>query len=103
MKYIFEEKSNSPTQKGKLPIDYFQICWYDMDKNQQCFDEDIIEPGVFNSNCLTYIDTDENEGDSDRTRIFVHHINKDVYELCLHKLTEEEYSKCNSFYGGRIK
>lgn len=87
---------------GKFPIDSIQLCWYDMnDENQGCYDEDTIIPDLFKGNCLTYIDTEENEGDSDRSRVFVHHINGDVYELRLHKLTKEQWSECSTFYGGK--
>lgn len=101
MKYIFNEKSESKYQMGKFPIDYIQLCWYDMEKGQKCYDEDTITPDIFKANFLTYIDTEENENDSDRTRIFVHHINGDVYELCLHKLTEEQWAERFTFYGGK--
>ena len=102
LKYIFD-KNDPNYPRGKFPIDHFQLCWYDMEKNQKCFDEDIIKPNEFKVNFYTYIDTDENEGDSDRSRVFVHHVNGDIYELRLHKLTKEQWSKCKKFYGGRDK
>lgn len=101
MKYIFNEKSNFQNQIGKYPIDYFHICWYDMEKGGDCYDEDDISPTTFGPSMFTYIDTEDNKDDSDRSRIFVHHINGDIYELCLHKLTEEQWAECSNFYGGR--
>ena len=103
MKYIFKEKSNSKYQKGENPIDYMHISWYDMNKNNKCYDEDWFDPKIFKSHdFMTYIDTEDNEGDSDRTRVFVHLKNGDIYELCLHKLTKEQWSECSDFYGGRV-
>jgi len=99
VKYIFKEKDDSPTQIGEMPIDYFQLCWYDMSKDQSCYDEDYITPRQFNIKLLTYIDTEEDKNDLDRTRLFLHHKDGDIYELCLHKIDKDKWSECSYFYG----
>ena len=101
MKYVFDERSKSKYQVGKYPIDYFQICWYDMYEGGRCYDEDVIMPNIFTSKFLTYLDTEDNKEDSIRTRIFAHHINGDIYEISLHKLTDKQWNECENFYGGK--
>ena len=99
MKYIFDDHSHS--QLGRNPIESFQICWYDMNKDGYCYEEDWCGPDHFCKTDIAYLDTDENEGCSDRIRMFVHHENGSIYELRLHKITDEAYEECHDFYGGR--
>lgn len=101
MKYIFKQNSKSEYQRGELPIENIHVCWYDMEEGNKCFDENWINPELFTSHILTYLDTEENEGDIDRSRIFIHHKNGDIYELRLHKLTKEQWAECSNFYGGK--
>jgi len=101
MKYLFKERSNSSTQKGEIPIDFLQLCWYDMNKDGKCYDEDYISPREFNIKHLMYIDTKEEEGCSEKIRLFVHHKQDGMYELCLHKLTQEQWEECDKFNGGK--
>ena len=66
-------------------VKYYQIAWYDMTKNGDCFDEDFIGPeGI--DRVMPYVETVEDENNSDRSRVFVHFDNNDVYELKLEKL-----------------
>ena len=97
MKYIFKEGK----VQGEYPIDYFRICWYDMEENESCYDETWVNPENFSSKYFTYIDTEEDEDCIDRSRIFAHHKNGDIYELRLHKLTKEQWQECSKFNGGR--
>lgn len=42
-------------------------------------------------------------GKSDRSRVFVHFDNDDVYELKLEKISKEQFEKLNNFYLGEEK
>ena len=90
MKYIF----NNNEIKGQLPIDTIQIAFYDMTRDGGCFDESFINPNDFNVHYLTYIDTEENKDDNDRTRIFINMINGKTYELIA---KEVDKNKCRFF------
>ena len=92
MNYIFKDGN----EWGIFPIEKFQVCFYDMIKDGKCFDENFIYPKEFSVEDLIYIDTEENEKDFDRSRVFVHHLNGDIYELKLHKLSKN--MKKNNFY-----
>ena len=93
MKYIFKNGS----EIRESPIDYYQLCWYDMNKNGDCYDEDFISKREFGNYVIEYLDCDKNENDSDRTRLFVWTKDKEVYELRLHKLLPEEWEQCCHF------
>jgi len=97
MKHIF--KNNSPI--GESPIDHYQLCWYDMEKDGICHDEDFISPHEFGNYVIKYLDCDQNKNDIERTRLFVWTKDKEAYELRLHKISPEEWEKCSSFHGGR--
>ena len=99
MNYIF--KDGNPV--GVNPIDYFQMCWYDMNEGGRCFDESFIETCYFNSEIIASLDCEDNVHDSDRTRLFMKSKNGDFYEISLHKLTREQWDECSNFYGGRSK
>lgn len=91
--------------KGKLRIKHVQVAWYDMDRNGECFDEDFVFPSPEDESktlanmgmCLPYVETVEDESKSDRSRVFVHFDNGDVYELKMEKLSKEQIAKCNIF------
>ena len=89
MKYIFED--GNPV--GKLPINQLHICFYDgtVQKDGKCFDETFISPEDFDAKDLTYIETEEEkmEVDKDHSRVFVHMVNGDCYELVLKKVDKK--------------
>jgi hypothetical protein len=95
MKYIFKNK----TTKGEYPISQFHVAWYEME-NGYCFDEMFFDKDTFDPfELLTFIETEENENDQDRTRVFVEMKNGSLYEFKLEKIKHPE--DCNNFYGGR--
>lgn len=95
--------------KGKLRIKHVQVAWYDMERNGDCFDESFVFPSPEDESktlanigmILPYVETVEDESKSDRSRVFVHFDNGDVYELKMEKLSKEQIEKCNNFYLGR--
>lgn len=91
------EKDNP---KGVCRVKHFQICWYDMQHNGDCFDEDFVSPDAINR-VIPYVETIEDENNRDRSRVFVHMDNGDVYELLMHKLSDEQFATCNNFNGGK--
>lgn len=100
----FKFEKDNP--KGKLRIKHVQVAWYDMERNGDCFDENFVFPSLENESktledigmILPYIETEEDEGKSDRSRVFVHFDNDDVYELKLEKISKEQFEKYNNFY-----
>lgn len=88
------EKGNP---KGICRVRYFHIAWYNMERNGSCFDEDIVSPDGI-ERVIPYVETIEDEKNTDRSRVFVRMDNGDVYELKMQKLSEEEFAKCNNFY-----
>ena len=69
-----------------------------MEQNGDCFDEDFVEhDGI--DRVIPYVETIKDENKTDRSRVFVHIDNGDVYELKMEKLSKEEFEKCNNFYG----
>ena len=48
---------------------------------------------------LKIVETVEDENNSDRSRVFVHMDNGDVYELKMEKLSKEQLEHYNNFYG----
>ena len=86
--------------EGICRVKYFQIGWYDMNRNGDGFDEKFVSPDGIES-VISYVETVEDENNQDRSRVFVHMDNGDVYELLMNKLTEEQFAECNNFYGGR--
>ena len=94
MWYRFEEGN----PKGICRVKHFQIAWYDMEQNGNCFDEDFVTPDGINR-VIPYVETVEDENNSDRSRVFAHMDNGDVYELKMEKLSKEQVEHCNNFYG----
>lgn len=96
-------KGNS---KGTLRIKHVQVAWYDMERNGDCFDESFVFPSPGDESqtlanigmILPYVETAEDEGNSDRSRVFVHFDNGDVYELKMEKLSKGQIAKCSNFY-----
>lgn len=93
-------KFDKDNPKGICRVKHFQIAWYDMERNGSCFDEDFISPDAINR-VLPYVETVEDKNKCDRSRVFVHMDNGDVYELLMKKLSEEQFAACNKFDGGR--
>lgn len=76
MKFIFNEDSDI----GIYPIKYFHIAWYD--KDDECFDEEFIDPEKFSSKDLTYVFTDdEKTSNEEYSRVFAVTIDDRKYEL----------------------
>ena len=56
MKYIFNKNNSSEYQRGEFPIEIIHLCWYDMDNNNECYDEAWVDPKNFRANYLTYLE-----------------------------------------------
>lgn len=93
MWYRFKKRNPKDTCKVKQ----FQIAWYDMERNGSCFDEDFVVTDKIDR-VIPHVGTVEDENHRDRSRVFVHMDNGDVYELKMKKLSKEEFGKCNNFY-----
>lgn len=94
--------------KGQLKIDKVQVCWYDMERGGSCFDESwFVHKGNDTKTLehigkwLTYVELDLNADKCDKSRVFIHMDDGDVYELLTKKLSKEEFKKCSKFHGGR--
>ena len=66
-------------------IKSYQLAWYDMTRGGKCFDETFFKPEDID-NAITYVETVEDENSNDRTRVFVHFDDGDIYELKLKKI-----------------
>lgn len=66
----------------------YQVCFYDMDRNGDCFDETFYLPNEINM-AMPFVETIEDVTNNDRTRVFVHFDDGDMYELKLKKLNKE--------------
>ena len=102
MWYRFEKGES----KGKLRVEKVQVAWYDMEQNGDCFDEDFVLPKDNDAKTLEsigmilpYVETVEDVNKTDRSRVFVHMDNGDIYELKMEKLSKEQLEYCNNFYG----
>lgn len=91
MWYRFEE--GNPF--GIPRVDHYQVAFYDMDMNGDCFDEAFYDPDEIGA-AITYVETIEDKNHHDRSRVFVHFDNGDVYELKLEKI--DEGRRCSNFY-----
>lgn len=89
--------------KGKLRVERVQVAWYDMERNGSCFDESFFKAETFQDlgKALAYVETAEDEGHCDRSRVFVYMDNGDCYELQMRKLSKEQQRECCNFYGGK--
>jgi hypothetical protein len=79
MWYRFEE--GNPI--GIPRIKEYQVAWYD--NGGSCFDEDWYLPDEINT-AITYVETEEDIGNTDRSKVFAIFDNGDRYELKLVKV-----------------
>ena len=86
-------------EKGKSIVIHrikkYQVAWYDMEHEGNCFDEDFYQPYDLDM-AIPFVETVEDEGKSDRSRVFAHFDNGDVYELRLIKIPPS--CRCTNFY-----
>lgn len=66
-------------------IEFYQLAFYDMENGGGCFDESRFPPDAIEE-VIPFVETIEDEGRSDRSRVFVYFNNGDQYELKLVKL-----------------
>ena len=66
-------------------IKSYQLAWYDMTRGGKCFDESFFKPEDIRR-VMPYVETVEDEGKDDRSRVFVHFDDGDIYELKLEKI-----------------
>lgn len=81
MWYRFEE--GNPV--GIPRIISYHLAWYDMTKGGTCFDESFFKPDDIGE-VMCYVETVEDECNYDRSRVFAHFDNGDIYELKLEKV-----------------
>lgn len=91
MWYKFENGNPISTPR----IKEYQVAWYDMEHNGNCFDESFYKPKDIDQ-VITYVETVEDEGHCDRRRVFVHFDDGERYELKLVKI--ENGRRCSKFY-----
>ena len=86
--------------KGVLRVVDYHVAFYDMTRKGSCFDEAFYKPeDIYNA--ISFVETVEDEGKDDRTRVFVRMDNGDQYELKLVKLTEEQIkNRTTSYFDG---
>ena len=89
--------------KGQLRIDRVQVCWYDMERNGYCFDEswimhkgDDVKTLQGIGMWLPYVELDKNADKCDKSRVFIHMDDGEVYELKLEKLDKNK--RYSNFY-----
>lgn len=68
-------------------IKEYQVCFYDEDLGDNCFDETFYAPEDADV-AMTYVETDNGMWDNIRKRVFVHFTDGDVYELNFKKVNE---------------
>lgn len=78
---------------GICRVKNLQICWYDMTQDGDCFDESFAGIKAPLQYILSYVETEEDKGKDDRSRVFVNMDNGDVYELVMRKVK----SLCGNF------
>lgn len=88
MKYIFHKDSD----KGEYPVASYLLTCYDMTKEgNPCFDEQLIKAEDFDPHkYFTFLDTEENNLDLNRFRVFAEMKNGSLYELILKKVNASE-------------
>lgn len=74
---------------GVPRIKNYQVAFYDMTRGGSCFDESFFEPEEIDK-VMPYVETVEDVGNNDRTRVFVCFDDGDRYELKLVKLNDEQ-------------
>ena len=83
-------------KNGVPRIKNYHLAWYDTTRDGSCFDESFFEPDEVDR-VIPFVETIEDEGKDDRSKVFAHFDNDDMYELKLEKI--EDKSKCSNFYG----
>ena len=76
MWYRFEE--GNPIAIPRL--EKYSVAWYDTSKGGQCFDEISYSPCEIGA-VISYVETVEDAVKNDRSRVFAHFDNGDIYEL----------------------
>lgn len=84
---------------GVPRIEKYQVAFYDMDNNGDCFDESFWKPDEIDK-VITYVETVEDEGSGDdRSRVFAIFDNGDMYEIKLEKIDKRKQRVLSNFYG----
>ena len=83
-------------------IKNYQVAWYDMERDGDCFGEDIYDPNDFHSivndcSCIISYEQEESEATFKR-RLFVNYEDGTRYELVAKKV---DSSKCSNYYGDK--
>lgn len=81
MWFKFEE--DNPV--GILDVEYYQVAWYDMENDGDCFDEAYFLPDQIGE-IIVYTETEEDKNKTFRSKLFVHFGNGDHYEIKLEKV-----------------
>ena len=84
MWYRFEE--GNPV--GIPRVKSYRVAFYDMTQNGSCFDETCYPPNKIHK-VIPYVETLEDRDNYDRTRVFAHFDDGDVYELKLEKVNKK--------------
>lgn len=66
-------------------IKQYQVAFYDMTNDGKCFDEDFYSPDEIDK-VIPFVETIEDVGNDDRTRVFIYFDNGDQYELKMEKV-----------------
>lgn len=93
-------KFNEENSIGIPRVNGYQVCFYNMFMNGDCFDECFYGLEDVNK-VMPYVETIEDDTNTIRHRVFVLMDDEDVYELKLEKLNNKQWDACNNFYGGR--
>ena len=91
MWYRFEE--GNPI--GIPRIKNYQVAFYDMTRDGECFDESFFKPDEIGK-VMPYVETVEDVNNCDRTRVFIHFDDGGQYELKLKRI--ENGRRCSKFY-----
>ena len=83
--------------RGKLRVEMAKVAWYDMTEGGVCFDEDFVYPRESDvetleniGRLLPYVETEEDENNADRSRVFIYMDNGDEYELLMKKQNKQK-------------
>lgn len=91
MWYRFEDDNSV----GIPRIKEYQVAFYDMTMNGSCFDESFFPPDEI-ERVMPFVETIEDIGNDDRTRVFVYFDDGEMYELKLERISKER--RCSRFY-----
>ena len=80
---------DNPDEPGVLDVKCYQVCWYDMERDGACFDESFYSPDEIGL-IISYVETEDEKDNPDRSRVFVHFGNGDSYELVLKKINKNK-------------